>query len=186
MHRQFHRAFYIGNFQTWRSNCVYEFLHQVSSMSSWKRSFPILTLICGKLYITSGNVRLLSVPSVWVLFSVEFPVVTAIAYIFRNSFPVVFGLRTEGSFVQEPTTYAFIRENQVFYYCVRSYNSVCGPKQQVIYRSLRFIRNSGSSTSLAVSNSHPVTRRTGQTIRCSSILCSKCSICVRIVKQGAL
>jgi len=63
-------------------------------MSSWKRSFSILTLIWGKLYIVSGNVRLLSVPSVWVLFSVEFPVVTAIAYIFRNSFPVVFGLRT--------------------------------------------------------------------------------------------
>jgi len=36
---------------------------------------------------------------------------------------------TDGSFVQEPIAYAFIRENQVFSYRVRSYNSVCGPKQ---------------------------------------------------------
>jgi hypothetical protein len=84
MHRSFHQACSIGNFQTRRSNCVYEFLHQVSSMSSWKTSFPILTIICGKLYIISGNVRLLTVPSVWVLFSVEFRVVTAICLYFSE------------------------------------------------------------------------------------------------------
>jgi len=94
MHLSFHQACSIGNFQTRRTNGVYEFLHQVSSMSSWKRSFPTLTLICGKLYIISVYVRLLSVPSVWGLFSIEFPAVTAIAYTFRNSFPIVFRLCT--------------------------------------------------------------------------------------------
>jgi len=45
-----------------------------------------------------------------------------------------------------------------------------------------FGSNFDSSTSLAVSNSRSVSRRTRQTIRRSSVLCSKCSICVRIVK----
>lgn len=186
--RSFRQACGIGNFQIRTPNSVYEFLQQVSSMSSWKRSFPTLTIICGELSILSGNVWLLSMPSVLVLFSVDFSVVTSIAYSFRNSFPVVFGLLTYVyRWVVCSGTYCiFCFHLWILSFfpivCVVITASVPPNSRSSIEPFVSFGSNFGSSTSLAVFKSRPVSRRTRQTIRCSSMLCSKWSICARIVQ----